>query len=331
MRSPYHQLTYAIEIERFLQINFWSDSFQQFSAFDPPVPLHPGEQVQVTCEYDTSKRPDTRWGLSTADEMCMGFVLYWPRQTDNKTSHEINLCAYFQEDDEDESTAYTLCAENGRLDDYFENPSKFPQSENPAFDDTVGAPTEFSNEGAECTSESESELAQSPESESLCFPAGATTLTREGRQIRMDELQIGDEVAIGNGQYSTVFLFTHSDKHTCHDFLHISADKNVSITLTAGHYLYVSGKLEPARAVRPGSLLHLEDGTVSKVLEVMTKRDCGLFNPQTMKGDIVINGVVTSTYTEAVHPITAHSLLVPIRMMTTFFLSIQIAAQKFLF
>jgi hypothetical protein len=34
-----------------------------------------------------------------------------------------------------------------------------------------------------------------------------------------------------------------------------------------------------------------------------------------MSGDIVVNGVLTSTYASAVHPTLAHALLLPLRQM----------------
>ena len=42
----------------------------------------------------------------------------------------------------------------------------------------------------------------------------------------------------------------------------------------------------------------------------------GLYNPHTMTGDIVVDGVLTSTYTDAVAPSLAHALLWPVRMLS---------------
>lgn len=40
----------------------------------------------------------------------------------------------------------------------------------------------------------------------------------------------------------------------------------------------------------------------------------GMYNPQTRHGDIVVNGFVVSTYTEAVRtPTIAHALMTPVR------------------
>jgi hypothetical protein len=46
---------------------------------------------------------------------------------------------------------------------------------------------------------------------------------------------------------------------------------------------------------------------VSKVLAT------GLYNPQTLQGDVVVDNVRASTYTTAVEPAFAHAVLTPLR------------------
>lgn len=116
------------------QINFWSDRFQDFVSIDPPVVLKPGEQLQTTCVFDTSKRPNTTFGLETVNEMCMDFVGYWPVQRDPVTNDEISICAWGQGD----GMTFTFCGDNGDL-----QQSSFLPGPNPSFNDTVGAPTTF--------------------------------------------------------------------------------------------------------------------------------------------------------------------------------------------
>ena len=41
----------------------------------------------------------------------------------------------------------------------------------------------------------------------------------------------------------------------------------------------------------------------------------GLYNPLTLAGDIVVDGILASTYTKAVTPKMAHAALAPLRMM----------------
>lgn len=59
----------------------------------------------------------------------------------------------------------------------------------------------------------------------------------------------------------------------------------------------------------------LSTGRESKVTEVAKVWGVGRYAPHTMGGDIVVNGVLVSTYTTAVHPVLAHVLLAPMRML----------------
>ncbi len=50
------------------------------TIFDPPVVFHPGDQLKTTCIYDTTSRNKTTlYGDGTFDEMCFGFVNYYPK------------------------------------------------------------------------------------------------------------------------------------------------------------------------------------------------------------------------------------------------------------
>ena len=51
------------------------------------------------------------------------------------------------------------------------------------------------------------------------------------------------------------------------------------------------------------------------VVAVATESSTGLYNPHTLNGDIMVNGVKTSTYTSAVAPALAHAALWPVRML----------------
>ncbi len=51
------------------------------------------------------------------------------------------------------------------------------------------------------------------------------------------------------------------------------------------------------------------------VVAVSPEVATGLYNPQTLSGDIVVNGIRASTYTAAIAPSLAHVALWPVRMM----------------
>ena len=58
-----------------------------------------------------------------------------------------------------------------------------------------------------------------------------------------------------------------------------------------------------------------ENGQQVTVVAVASETATGLYNPHTLNGDIMVNGVKTSTYTAAVAPGLAHAALWPVRML----------------
>jgi Hint module len=148
-----------------------------------------------------------------------------------------------------------------------------------------------------------------------CFPASATVTLESGETIRMEALAVGDRVLVAANTFSTVFMFTHKDPaYTSSAFVRINTASGASLALTAGHYIHVNGGLSAASAVAPGDFLTLASGSADTVTSVETSVSAtGLFNPQTVDGSIVVDGVRTSTYTTAVAPALAHALLAPLR------------------
>ena len=58
-----------------------------------------------------------------------------------------------------------------------------------------------------------------------------------------------------------------------------------------------------------------QNGVQAAVVAVNLEAATGLYNPQTLSGDIVVNGIKASTYTAAIAPSLAHAALWPVRMM----------------
>ena len=73
--------------------------------------------------------------------------------------------------------------------------------------------------------------------------------------------------------------------------------------------------LATAATVKAGDEITLRDGSKAAVTKVHTAWAQGLYNPHTMHGDIVVNGVQTSTYTQGIAPALAHAALWPVRAM----------------
>lgn len=157
--------------------------------------------------------------------------------------------------------------------------------------------------------------------ESACFPAAATVELQTGAVVRMDALSIGDTVKVGAGEYSRVFMFTHKTAGARHAFVTLTTASGAALALTRGHYLYANGALVAAAAVRVGDVLALGDGRASPVVQVGSAPGGGLYNPQTVHGDVVVDGVLASTYTTAVEPRLAHAALAPLRVLDWFGLS----------
>lgn len=178
---------------------------------------------------------------------------------------------------------------------------------------------EPSQESTATISPTASPVSPSPASSSddnVCFPSHATVEIESGAHVTMRDLRVGDRVLVGNGRYSEVFMFSHKIQNVKHEFVTIEGKtKNLNkvvLSLTKGHFLYVNGKPAAASTVQIGDSLETQHGfaTVTKTKSEMLR---GLYNPQTLDGDIVVNGVRASTYTHSVKHMTAHCMLMPVR------------------
>jgi hypothetical protein len=129
----------------------------------------------------------------------------------------------------------------------------------------------------------------------------------------MDKLRVGDSVKVGPKRFSKVFMFTHKVSGGAHEFVEITSESGRSVSLSEGHFMPVNGALMPASGVRIGDSISVGDGRTERVVIVRKTSGTGLFNPQTLHGEIVVNGIVASTYTSAVWPPLAHAALLPIR------------------
>ena len=155
-----------------------------------------------------------------------------------------------------------------------------------------------------------------PTSAPVCFPGSARVSIEGGGLKRMDELVVGDRVAVGRGMFAEIFMFTHKLANVEHEFVSLHTAAGPVLRLTQGHYLPLNSVYRPAGEAKVGDRVVLGDGTSTTIAEVSSVVDIGLFNPQTQHGDIVVDGVLASTYTTAVDPSMAHALLAPLRLMS---------------
>ncbi len=147
----------------------------------------------------------------------------------------------------------------------------------------------------------------------VCFPAAALVTLASGKQMQMSKLQVGDRVLVAPNTYSTVYMFTHALPDARHSFVQLATAAGAKVTLTRGHYIYASGELKRASDVKTGETLTLANGETSAVVRIGHVEQTGLYNPQTLHGDIVVDGVRASTYTEILDSGVAHALLSVLR------------------
>eukprot|EP00181_Compsopogon_caeruleus_P003686 CAMPEP_0184684728 /NCGR_PEP_ID=MMETSP0312-20130426/16498_1 /TAXON_ID=31354 /ORGANISM="Compsopogon coeruleus, Strain SAG 36.94" /LENGTH=247 /DNA_ID=CAMNT_0027138223 /DNA_START=60 /DNA_END=803 /DNA_ORIENTATION=+ len=159
-------------------------------------------------------------------------------------------------------------------------------------------------------------------SSSVCFPGDAFVVMADWSLKAISKLEIGDQVSDGRGGSSPVFMFGHRLATVEETFVEISAksrSESFTLDLSPSHFLPVNGKLLAARLVKANDQVTVVSGdgeaAEATVTGVRSVRKTGLYNPHTLDGSIVVNGVVASCYTETVRPSLAHLLLAPFRLV----------------
>ncbi len=100
-------------------------------------------------------------------------------------------------------------------------------------------------------------------------------------------------------------------------FYNIRTTSGHSLVLSAKHYVHVLPHydLVQARNLQIGQVVELANGTASAIASITKERHDGLYNPHTLDGKIVVNGVLASCYTGSIEPTLAHALLWPLRAL----------------
>lgn len=170
--------------------------------------------------------------------------------------------------------------------------------------------------GSEATTSSES---------SSCFPASATVELVDGEIVTMRELRTGDRVRVSGTEFSAVIMWTHRDaSFRGGSYVRLSLKDGRGLTATLGHLVPVCRQSETG-CVR--EVVQIEEiGVGDGVWVVQDRREVamevvksdiidgiGLFNPQTMHGDVIVDGVLATCYTKTVPVQIAHSALAPVR------------------
>jgi len=116
----------------------------------------------------------------------------------------------------------------------------------------------------------------------------------------MEKIMVGDNVMTAGGQFETVFSISHFDHVKPTNFLQIRTaieDEN-PIEISPKHMMFVGGHSNPipASKVRVGDLVRNVEGHYYPVLEITPITRNGFYNPVTVSGTIVVDGIAASTY-----------------------------------
>jgi len=116
----------------------------------------------------------------------------------------------------------------------------------------------------------------------------------------MKDLAVGDKVMTASGQYKTMFTFSHSHASQPTIFLqvHTNLEDENAMELTPSHMLFLEGKPYPvpAKDVKVGDFVQTLHGP-QQVTNIGVVARNGFYNPLTTDGTIVVDGILSSTYT----------------------------------
>lgn len=145
----------------------------------------------------------------------------------------------------------------------------------------------------------------------------------------------------GKQAFETVFMFSHySAERTAH--VTLTTRSNFSLSLTAGHYIWVTKAHETRPTVVRAGDVHIGDAAwisstaiastngfvTDRVAAIAIEEKDGLYNPHTPSGCIVVNGLAALTFTETIPPsrLVHYFVTMPARVLFNL-LPLRVAAQ----
>lgn len=149
-----------------------------------------------------------------------------------------------------------------------------------------------------------------------CFPAVASVERADGSFVSMAQLEIGDVVRVSETEFSPVVFWGHRSDQVSTNYVRVELSSGRTTMLSKNHLAYVNGELVAAGKIRVGDLMRDaelgEESSVQTVEHNVAAK--GLYNPHTAHGDLVVDGVVVSTY-GVVDARVAHALIFVERLM----------------
>ena len=130
----------------------------------------------------------------------------------------------------------------------------------------------------------------------ICF-AGSNVVDVANRgPVRMQDLQLGDMVMVGQGIYEPIYSFGHLAPMTIATFLQIKTTTS-TLRLTNEHMIFTkSGDVVPASRIQLGDYLLSDSGLDDLVESIQTVQERGLYAPFTPSGKLVVNDILVSSY-----------------------------------
>jgi MYXO-CTERM domain-containing protein len=148
-----------------------------------------------------------------------------------------------------------------------------------------------------------------------CFPATATVRLEDGSQKSMRDVRLGDRIMVaradGSLGYEEVYLNTHKDSVSSTPYVELALASGRSLTLSPRHFIPVAAGpasswadhvAKGANEIAVGDIVwsRADDGRMApdEVAAVRTTVAVGAYNPLTMNGTIVVDGVVASAHSD---------------------------------
>jgi hypothetical protein len=139
--------------------------------------------------------------------------------------------------------------------------------------------------------------------------------TEDGSTKRMTDLKIGDRVAVvrpdGARGFDDIYLFTHKDPVASARYVTLTLESGRKLTLSPRHFIPVAPErgaswqahvLKGGNEVRVGDVVWSEGPsgavTASPVIEIAHVVRAGFYNPLTLGGTILVDGVAASAHSD---------------------------------
>ncbi|CAF3294188.1 unnamed protein product [Rotaria sp. Silwood2] len=159
-----------------------------------------------------------------------------------------------------------------------------------------------------------------------CFSGRSTVRTRDGKDISLSNIQIGQEVLVSNRNkliFQPIYDIIHRENTKFYTFIHLTIfnhyeNSTQSIEISSKHLIFKYGLLDPifASEIQIGDHLQLVNqfeiipGKVIHIDEIISQGYCA---PLTFSGTIVVNNLVSSNYAEVRNHHLAHLAMQPYR------------------